>query len=231
VTRQLITHLVKSNPSPAYISRMAAVFANDGTGVRGNMAAVIKAILLDPEARAGDVAPVENDGYLREPILWTANVLRALNAVPKASVTTNAAYTAIPSFSANQQEPALYQPSVFNFYPASFPLQDSSLNAPQFALETSATIMAKLTLASSAVNNLLGGLTVDLSATSPWGQLATASNDMLLDELNNLFLHGTMSTQMRSAIESALSGITDPAQRVRTAVYLVITSSDYKVIH
>jgi uncharacterized protein (DUF1800 family) len=231
VTKQLIEHMVKSNPTPEYVGRIAAVFANDGTGVRGNMAAVVKAMLLDPEARAGDTTTVASDGYLREPIIWTANVLRALNAVPKPTVMDESAYTAIDSFASSQQQRVFYSPTVFNYYPASYDLAGTGLNAPQFALETSATIMTKLTLASSVVNNWLGELAVDLSATSPMGKLATASNDLLLDELNKLFLNGTMPPEMRSTIETALSGISDPAQRVRTAVYLVITSSQYKVIH
>lgn len=231
VTQQLIQHLVKSNPSPAYVGRISAVFANDGTGVRGNMAAVIKAILLDPEARAGDTETVENDGLLREPILWTTGVLRGLNAVPKPGVTDNSAYTSLDSWAAAMQQPVFYSPTVFNYYPASYALGTTGLQAPQFALETSATIMTKLTLASAAADNLFGKLMVDLSATGPLGVLATASNDLLLDELNKVFLHGTMSAQMRSTIEEALSGITDPAQRVRVAVYLVITSSQFKVIH
>ena len=231
VTKQLIQHLVKSNPSPAYVGRVAAVFANDGTGVRGNMAAVIKAILLDSEARAGDTEPVPNDGYLREPILWTANVLRGLGAVPKPGVTDNGAYTAIDSFTNGMQEGIFYSPTVFNYYPASYDLGTTGLQAPQFALETTATVMTKLGLASAAVNNLLGKLMVDLSATSPLGQLAAASNDLLLDELSKVFLHGQMSAQMRSTIEGALSGINDPAQRVRMATYLVITSSQYKIVH
>ena len=231
VTQQLITHLVKSNPSPAYVSRMSAVFANDGTGVRGNMAAVIKAILLDPEARAGDTTTVANDGYLREPILYTADVLRGLNAVPKPTVVDNSAYSVMDSIASAQQEPVFYSPTVFNYYPTTYNLAGSGMNAPQFALETSATIMTKLSVASSAVNNLLGKLGVDLSATSTLGTLAASSNDLLLDELSNVFMHGTMSSQMRSTIETALSGITDPAQRVRVATYLVLTSSQYKVIH
>jgi hypothetical protein len=158
-------------------------------------------------------------------------VLRALNAVPKPTVTDESAYTAIDSFASSQQQRVFYSPTVFNYYPASYDLAGTGLNAPQFALETSATIMTKLTLASSVVNNWLGELAVDLSATSPMGKLATASNDLLLDELSKLFLNGTMPPEMRSTIETALSGISDPAQRVRTAVYLVITSSQYKVIH
>ena len=231
VTTQLIQHLVKSNPSPAYVGRISAVFANDGTGVRGNMGAVIKAILLDPEARAGDTAPVANDGYLREPMIWTAGVLRSLNAVPKPGVVDNSAYTAIDSFAAGQQELLFDPATVFNFYPAQSALVGTNMQAPQFALETSATIMGKLTLASAVVDNEVGELAIDLSDTSPLATLDAASDGLMLDELNKLFLHGTMSAQMRSTIETAISGVTDPAQRVRMAVYLVITSSQYKVIH
>ncbi|MBB5057163.1 uncharacterized protein (DUF1800 family) [Granulicella aggregans] len=231
VTKQLIQHLVKSNPSPEYVGRIAAVFANDGKGVRGNMAAVIKALLLDPEARAGDTAESATDGYLREPIIWTANILRALNAVPKAGYNDYTAYTAIDTFANSQGQRVFNSPTVFNFYPAEWPLMNTGLNAPQFALEDTATIMQKLTLSSNVVNNQLGRLTIDLTATGRLGKMAAASNDVLMQELSNLFLHGNMSSQMRTTIMNAISGTSDPAQRVRTAVYLIISSPQYRVIH
>ena len=222
---------MKSNPTPEYVGRVAAVFANDGAGVRGNMAAVVKALLLDPEARAGDTTEVATDGYLREPLLWTTNILRALHAVPKPGVTDFTAYTSIDTFASSQGQKLFTSPTVFNFYPAQWKLMNTSLNAPQFALETTATIMQKLALSSNVVNNMLGRLTVDLSATSPLGKLAVASDEVLLQELNNLFLHGQMSTQMRSTILNAINGTNDPAQRVRTAVYLIISSPQYRVVH
>ncbi len=231
VCKQLIQHLVKSNPSPEYVGRIAAVFANDGNGVRGNMAAVIKALLLDPEARAGDTTESATDGYLREPILWTANILRALNAVPKPAYNDYTAYTAIDSFANSQGQRVFNSPTVFNFYPAEWTLMNTGLNGPQFALEDTATIMQKLTLSSNVVNNQLGRLTIDLTATGRLGTMAAASNDVLLQELSNLFLHGNMSTQMRTTIMNAISSTTDPAQRVRTAVYLIISSPQYRVIH
>lgn len=231
VTKQLIEHLVTSNPSPEYVGRVAAVFANDGNGVRGNMAAVIKALLLDPEARQGDTNAVASGGYLREPIIWTANILRALNAVPKPLYNDYTAYTSIDSFANSLGQRVFNSPTVFNFYPADWKLMNTGLNAPQFALETTATIMQKLTLCSNIVNNQLGRLTIDLTATSRLGELAVASNDVLLQELSNLFLHGEMSDQMRTAILNAISGVSDPGQRVRTAVYLIIGSPQYRVIH
>ena len=81
ICRQLIQHLVTSNPSPAYVARVAAVFDDNGSGVRGDMKAVIKAMLLDPEARqADDAAPAAGEGHLREPVLFITGLLRAFNA-------------------------------------------------------------------------------------------------------------------------------------------------------
>ena len=81
VCKQLIQHLVKSNPSPEYVSRVAAVFINDGANVRGDMQAVLTAIFTDPEARAGDTAQQASDGHLREPILYLTGVMRGLGYV------------------------------------------------------------------------------------------------------------------------------------------------------
>ena len=81
VCRQLIQHLVASNPSPAYVARVAAVFADNGSGVRGDMKAVMRAILMDTEARAGDTNPSFDGGHLREPMLYLANVMRGLGFV------------------------------------------------------------------------------------------------------------------------------------------------------
>ena len=81
VSQQLIEHLVTSNPSPQYIARVSNVFMNDGTGVRGNLKAVITAILTDPEARAGDdpsAAVNPAFGHMREPILFMTNIMRGL---------------------------------------------------------------------------------------------------------------------------------------------------------
>ena len=85
IGKQLIQHLVTSNPSPAYVSRISAVFSDDGAGVRGDMWAVVKAILLDPEARAGDdgpaLTPPDTSGHLREPVFAVASILRGLGAM------------------------------------------------------------------------------------------------------------------------------------------------------
>ena len=79
IGKQLIQFLVTSNPSPAYVSRVSAVFNNDGTGTRGNLGAVVKAILLDPEARGTPATPA-NFGKLREPVEYEVAMLRQFNA-------------------------------------------------------------------------------------------------------------------------------------------------------
>src|SRR5437762_5728573 len=85
VSKQLIQHLVTSNPSPAYVGRVAAIFNNDGSGVRGDLGAVVTAILLDSEARADDhgpsLSPPDNGGHLREPVLLISSILRGLGAL------------------------------------------------------------------------------------------------------------------------------------------------------
>src|SRR5438552_3262322 len=85
---QLIHQLVTSNPSPAYVGRCSAAFANNGSGVRGDMKAVITAILLDPEAR-GDTKTDPNYAHLREPVLLMTHLLRAFNAVTDGVLVTS----------------------------------------------------------------------------------------------------------------------------------------------
>ena len=117
VSQQLIQHLVTSNPSPAYIGRVAKVFLDNGSGVRGDMKAVITAILTDPEARAGDVpdaAVSANFGHLREPVLFMANILRGLNA-------TLGANSTIYNNTANMGQNLFHAPSVFSYFSPQYP--------------------------------------------------------------------------------------------------------------
>ena len=118
VSKQLIQHLVTSNPSPQYVSRIAAVFNNNGSGVRGDMAAVVSAILLDSEARAGDngpqpVPPPDPSGHLREPVFVVASILRGLGR----RSTTPTASRGWPRTWARQ---LFYPPSVFNYFAPSY---------------------------------------------------------------------------------------------------------------
>ena len=227
VCTQLIQHLVTSTPSPAYVSRVSAIFANNGNGVRGDMQAVIRAILMDAEARAGDTNASYNGGHLREPILFLTAMMRALNFM---NTDPNGAYYNLSNYSTSLGERPYRANSVFNFFPPEYVIPGTTLNAPEFGNENSATSILQLSLADAIVNNKIGSFTVDLSNTSSLGVMA-ANPATLTDYLGKLFLHSQMPTTMRTTIINAITPLTSNAQRVRVALYLVITSSQYKIIH
>ncbi len=227
VCKQLIQHLVTSTPSPAYVARIAAVFANNGNGVRGDMQAVIRAILEDTEARAGDTNPTYEGGHLREPMLWITDFLRAVGFT---NTDANGSYFSLSNYSNNLNERPYRSGSVFNFFPPSYVVPGTTLNAPEFDLENTASAILRLSLADSLVNNKITSFKIDLSATSSLGQLAAANPGQMVDMLGTIFMHGQMPTDMRAEILSAISGL-GTAQQVRVATFLVITSSQYKVMH
>jgi len=223
IGRQLIQHLVTSNPSPAYVARIAAVFADNGTGVRGDLQAVIRAILTDPEARRDTPdSPDPNFGHLREPALYITSLLRALNGVTD-GVTPRA-------YSARLGQEILHSPSVFNFFPPGYVIPGSTLQGPEFGLQDTANMAIKANFVSALAFGSLGsGTTVDLT---PLVSVA-ADPSALLDGLNTLLLHGEMPTAMRATVLPALTAIPDtqPKLRAQTGLYLVATSSWYQVQH
>lgn len=235
VAQRFIRNLVTSNPSPAYVTRVANAFAlgtftsngvQFGSGQRGDMEALIAAILLDPEARRGDSAQTENllDGHLREPVLLWINVLRALNA---SSDGQNMAF--IPG---SVGETVFFAPSVFNFYPplGEVPLTQPPLLGPEFAIFSTASAISRPNLLEFLVfndANLSPGTQIDLSV------IAGLANDppTMVEALNQQLLHGTMSAPMRSAIMTALAAVpaNNSTAMAQTAVYLIVSSSQYQV--
>jgi uncharacterized protein (DUF1800 family) len=240
VCRQLIQRLVAGNPSPAYVQRVAAVFADNGSGVRGDMKAVITAILLDPEARANDAltgdqlatSPTVQSGHLREPTLWAVELARGLNA---AVANPTAGYPLINM--GNGQlvaigDPPFGAPSVFGFFPPSYVIPQTSLLAPEFGLENTGSVIPQFNMANYIMHNTASGLTVDFSAT---GQLGGRASDpgALVDYLGMIFMHSQMPSDVRSAIVDNISSIaaTNPSARASVAAYLVVTSPQYRVMH
>ena len=235
VCRQLIQHLVTGDPSPKYVARVAAVFADNGSHVRGDMKAVISAILIDPEARAGDTDATAQGGHLREPVLWLSAVMRGLgfvnnDAAAGNDVVANASYKALGNYTAQLGETPYASSSVFNFFPPDYVIPGTTINAPEFGLEYAGTVAEQLSLADTVVHNGISGFNVDLSATSTLGQLAAKPAD-LVDRLGMIFMHDQMSSEMRTTMINHISTLTDMGQRVRVAVYLVVTSSQYKIEH
>jgi len=227
VCKQLIQHLVTSTPSPAYVSRVSAIFANNGNGVRGDMQAVIRAILTDQEARAGDTNSNFDGGHLREPILFITAMMRGLAFT---NTDVNGSYFSLSGQSSKLSEEPYRSGSVFNFFPPSYVIPGTTLNAPEFDIENTATSILELSLADSIVNNKIGSFTVDLSNTGTLGTMA-ANPTTLVNYLSMLFMHSQMPSNMQSTIISTITPLTSNAQRARVATYLVITSSQYKIIH
>jgi uncharacterized protein (DUF1800 family) len=232
VGRQLIQHLVTGNPSPAYVGRVAAVFANNGSGARGDMKAVITAILNDPEARAADIDPTAAGGHLREPILYFSGILRALQFT---NVDPQGRYDGASNYTAPLGQVPYAAASVFNFFPPSYVIPGSVINAPEFAQENTAASTLRMTLADSIVRNHLTSFSIDMSPTSFLGQTASATGNPATDSanlvtaLNILFTHAQMTPTMQSAIAANAALLPDIGQRVRVSTWLVISSNFYKI--
>ncbi len=232
VARQLIQHLVSSHPSPAYVARVAAVFVDNGSGVRGDLQAVLRAILLDPEARAGDTVPAFDGGHLREPLLYGASVLRAVGFTPNpADPTTPWPYTFLLWQANTMGQFPMNAPSVFGFFPPGYVIPQTSLNAPEFGIENTASVAARLSFADLVATNQLWQMTVNLGPGSPLYEAAAQSPEALIHLLDTMYLHGQMTQEMYSTLANVLAPIADKESEVQMALYLVITSSQYKISH
>jgi uncharacterized protein (DUF1800 family) len=222
VSRQLIQHLVTSNPAPAYIERVSDVFLNDGKGVTGNLQAVITAILTDPEARAGDdpsAAPNPGFGHLREPILFMANLLRGLNATlgPSSAPYNDATLMGQQLF---------YPPTVFSYFSPLYTLEGGP-PAPEFGIYSTQTTAERADVINAAIYGALDKSTkVDLSPFEKYQGNVSG----LLDYIGYAFLHSGMSTGLAQAATSAASAVTTPAAQVQAALYIVLTSSEYQIM-
>ena len=192
VSVRLIQHLVTSDPSPAYVGRVSAVFNNNGKGVKGDLGAVIKAILLDPEARAGDdPGAINNIGKLREPLLWTTAVLRGLGctSVPVGDQGYSLLHTS--------QQPLNAQ-TVFGFYPPDHRAPVSLLLAPEQKLLDTSEFSQRMGLSWNLGNNPAALQRASCQFDAIVSALNT-SPDFYLNEVSQRFFRGTMSPVLRSA--------------------------------
>jgi uncharacterized protein (DUF1800 family) len=255
IGKQLIQHLVTSNPSPAYVERVARVFNNDCDALypqgcsttRGNLRAVVQAILLDPEAR-GDVKTSPNYGKLREPAQYIINVLRALNVKSADKTSTSDGVLGTRStvdFTGSMDQPIFLPATVFSYYQSEYEVPGAKILGPAFGILSTSTTLRR----ANNINTLIyTGVSANLTTPSafspdrPKGTSVDLSNlealastpDAIADQLNALMLHGTMSTQVRTSITTAMNAIptSDAAfarKRAQVAAYLVATSSQYDV--
>lgn len=219
ISLRLIQHLVESNPSPDYLARISQVFTQTG----GNLGQVVRAILLDPEARQADdpmVAPNPNSGHLREPLLYTINLLRTFYG--QVSIPHN-----VIALSQVMGQQLFYSPTVFNYYS---PLYQTSggLPGPEFQLVNSATSLIRANSVYELITKQLNGA-VNFDLT-PFTSLASSPSD-LVDAVDHALLYGRLPIEMKGLILNALRATTDPVLRARTAIYLVATSAIYQIQH
>jgi uncharacterized protein (DUF1800 family) len=223
LAKALIEKLVTSNPSPDYVGRVAAVFNDNGSGVRGDLKAVVTAVLMDAEARRGDdpTQVQSSDGHLKEPQLHILNLLRATNA------TTDGGNN-LQFYSSSMGQNPFFPGSVFNFYPPDYVIPDTQLLGPEFKLMNTSTTIARINFVNDLIYGSVGSNTkIDLSQ---YVALAPDVNK-LLDAVSAVMMHSQMSADMRSTLVTALGGISDNTQRTKAAFYLIGSSSQYQVQH
>jgi uncharacterized protein (DUF1800 family) len=234
IGKQLIQHLVTSNPSPAYVARIASVFASNSNSPT-QLYDVVRAILLDTEARGDFIDPATqpNYGKLREPVQSITNLLRAFDGVLNSLNVGGSVFG-----SADMSQDVFNAPSVFSFYPPTARVPGENALGPQFGIFSSLTSLRRANFANRVIFSTIPaappnrpiGTSIDLA---PWDLLAN-NPEQLIEALNQLLLHGAMSAEMRQSILTAVTSIpASPASnlrsRVRTAIYLIATSSQYQV--
>jgi uncharacterized protein (DUF1800 family) len=254
IGRLLIQRFTTSNPTPAYVGRVAAAFADNGSGVRGDMKAVVSAILLDPEARDPAKLADPTHGKLREPFLKCVNLARAFNAASQDG------WYALDTFDLDHVQQPLNSPSVFNFYlPTYSPpglLQQAGLVAPEFQIVNATSAMKAPNYFKGAI---FGGLhrwgygsinrAVFLNLTQemlmnvppaglndPYPAVDALDPDALLRRLDLVLTGGTLRPRTFQIIREAMLRLGRnstwdwPKERMTAAIYLIVTSPEFAVL-
>ncbi|MGL4574318.1 MAG: DUF1800 domain-containing protein [Burkholderiaceae bacterium] len=243
----LIKQLVTSNPSPAYIGRVAAAFNNNGAGVRGDMKAVIKAIFMDSEARTLSTAATA--GKLREPVMRLANFMRAMGHTSQTGRFTLGA-TDDPGNSLSQTP--MRSPSVFNFWrpgyvPPSSALAAANVTAPEMQIVQEVSVRGYFEFMRQAVEQGVGSNAPapatgrDIRTTYAPEMALADKPDQLVERMNNNLMYGQMPAALKTAITTAVNSVAIPSganvtqaqidaaklNRVRIATYLTVASPDF----
>jgi uncharacterized protein (DUF1800 family) len=240
-SKQMIQHLVTSNPSPAYINRVAQIFKNDGTGVRGNLQAVITAILTDQEARdsAGDFANPQF-GKVREALIRYTEWARAFTAQSRNGSFDNSS-TEDPIYGLGQMW--LRSPTVFNWFspgyvPPGTSIAAAGLLAPEMQMTNVSTVVGYINYQQGSVAGTPTGGGSDIFSSYATEMSIASTPDQLMDRVNLLLMAGQMSSTLRGQIEGAVESIDIPTgnqnainaallARAQTAIYLTVASPDF----
>lgn len=253
VGRQLIQRLVTSNPSTGYVARVSAAFADNGAGVRGDLGAVVRAILLDTEARGPERLADPTWGKLREPFLRVVNLARAFNAA------STSGYYPLDQFVLDHLQDPMHAPSVFNFFLPTHsppgPLTELGLVAPEFQLINASTAITGPNYfwnsitgdlhrwgAGNANYSVRLNLTNELAMIVPLGQIndnvpvgPAMDPDPLLRRLDLVLTGGTMTPRQFQTVREAMERVRAPTwqwhrQRLRLGIYLIVSSPEFNVL-
>ena len=247
IATRLIERLVTSNPSPAYVQRVAQTFANNGAGVRGDLKAVIRAILLDPEARYGQWQRPDTFGKLREPLLKITQMWRAMDA--RSNGGRVASLRPWPPIEDQIGQASLRSPTVFNFFKPDYAqpgeVETHGLYSPEFQILTDTMVVA-------TPNFLFHEVFCNFTASDDcWASddpatlqmnedrdaaLAASDPAALVDDYNALFMAGQMSPFMRNVLVARLNQMSVDdygnglgRRRVQHALYLILNSPEYSI--
>jgi uncharacterized protein (DUF1800 family) len=216
VSKQLIQHMVTSNPSTAYVQRVAQVFS----ATSGDMRAVITAILTDTEARAADdpsAAVNTSFGHLREPILFMPNLVRGLYGTVTA---TNSINTYANELGQNLFNPA----SVFSYFSPQNRIAGGLLG-PEFQIYSTQTATDRANIVSTALYG-----TLDSTTKLNLAPFVVRAGTDLIPYISYVFLHNSMSASLVQAATEAANAQSTATAKAQAALYVVLTSSEYQVV-
>ncbi len=216
--RGLIQQMVTSNPSPEYIGRVARIFNDNGSGVRGDLKAVLRAILLDSEAQDPQLS---TGGHLREPVLYITSLLRLIGA-------KIADHPFLSYQSADLGQRVLFPPSVFSYFSPFYRVPGTDIVAPEFQIVTAQSAMNRMNYLARLIN---GGYGKDVELDLVRFVDAAGDPTLLLDVVNREFFGGRIQADVRRAIFEAVQAQTDRKSKALTAIYLAGSSPFYQVIN
>ncbi len=235
ISNRLILRLTTSNPTPAYVGRVAAIFNNDGQGTRGNLLAVLRAILFDPEAINGYANNPTTFGKLKEPLLRQTAIWRAFKSTPNTFLRSE--YARIER---DFGQAPMRSPSVFNFYPPEYSqpgaIANGGLASPEFALlnstfitETTNRFFSDVIYRYQGASNL-GADIVRIDIT--FEKTLAGDPAALVDHLDLLLVAGQMSAAMKASVVSLVTDTSftdDGERRVVEAIYIIVTSPEFAI--
>jgi len=231
IGRRLIQRLVTSNPSPQYVERVATVFNDNGQGIRGDLAAVVRAILLDAEARSAAAVQTPGYGHLREPMIRVTATLRAFNGRA-----ASGRYRAVTNLDGTMGQAPFRSPTVFNFFLPDYArpgiVAEGGLVSPEFQIATETTVVNGHNTIRDLVYRGYGPSDANLVRLDLSAEEGVAANPAaLLDRLNVLLFGGQLSQATRDIVLEAVNRVAanQPANRARMAINLLLNSPEYQV--